>query len=599
MPRSARRPPRHPQRHYIGIPAAPGIVIGPAHVYSAGVLTVEPHPIPAARVEEEIRRFLQAVDHTKEQIRLVRSRVEEEIDMAHGAIFDSHLRVLEDPLLIDATVDEIRSERLNAEFIFHRNIQRIGSMLAKIKDEHFRDRDVDLLDVGQGVTQKLMGQVQEHFANLQRDVIVVATELSPSDTAQMGSASILGIVCATGGPTSHTAILAKALELPSVLGVGSVDEIMPGSLLIVDGNEGKVIANPTPDTLASYRRARTRSVRRSRDMAKLRDLPAETVDGFRISLAANIELPQEVDHVIEHGGQGVGLFRTEFLFLSSHEPPDEETQLQVYSEVARRLRPAPVIFRTIDLGGDKFLNAPDLGRELNPFLGLRAIRLCLDQRDLFMTQLRAILRASARGNVHIMLPLISSVEEVRQSRALIDTAREDLLSEGHPLADRVPLGIMIETPSAALTADVLAGEVDFFSIGTNDLIQYTLAVDRVNEKVAQLYQPLHPSVLRLIRTAVDAAHREGIWCGVCGEMAADPDMTPILLGFGVDELSMSAVAIPRVKETIRRLRLNECEQMAEDLLSRSTVREVQVAARRHLQRLRRGAASRSRAQRHA
>jgi phosphoenolpyruvate-protein phosphotransferase (PTS system enzyme I) len=599
MPRSARRPPRHPQRHLAGIPAAPGIVIGPAHVYSAGVLTVEPHPIPAPRVEEEIRRFLQAVDHTKEQIRQVRSRVEEEIDMAHGAIFDSHLRVLEDPLLIDTTVDEIRSERLNAEFIFHRNIQRIGSMLAKIKDEHFRDRDVDLLDVGQGVTQKLMGQVQEHFANLQRDVIVVANELSPSDTAQMGSASILGIVCATGGPTSHTAILAKALELPSVLGVGRVDEIMPGSLLIVDGNEGKVIVNPTPDTLANYRRARTRSVRRSRDMAKLRDLPAETADGFRISLAANIELPQEVDHVIEHGGQGVGLFRTEFLFLSSHEPPDEETQLQVYSEVARRLRPAPVIFRTIDLGGDKFLNAPDLGKELNPFLGLRAIRLCLDQRDLFMTQLRAILRASARGNVHIMLPLVSSVEEVRQSRALIDSAREDLLSEGHPLADRVPLGIMIETPSAALTADVLAGEVDFFSVGTNDLIQYTLAVDRVNEKVAQLYQPLHPSVLRLLRTTVDAAHREGIWCGVCGEMAADPDMTPILLGFGVDELSMSAVAIPGVKEAIRRLRLSECEVMAEDLLSRSTVREVQVTAKRHLQRLRRSASSRSKSPRNA
>jgi phosphotransferase system enzyme I (PtsI) len=599
MPRSARRPSRHPQRQYTGIPAAPGIVIGPAHVYSAGVLTVEPHPIPAARVEEEVRRFLQAVDHTKEQIRLVRSRVEEEIDMAHGAIFDSHLRVLEDPLLIDATIEEIRSERLNAEYIFHRNIQRIGSMLAKIKDEHFRDRDVDLHDVGQGVTQKLMGQVQEHFANLQRDVIVVATELSPSDTAQMGSASILGIVCATGGPTSHTAILAKALELPSVLGVGGVDEISSGSLLIVDGNEGKVIANPTPDTLASYRRARTRSVRRRRDMAKLRDLPAETVDGFRISLAANIELPQEVDHVLEHGGHGVGLFRTEFLYLSTHEPPDEETQFRVYSEVARRLRPAPVIFRTIDLGGDKFLNAPDLGKELNPFLGLRAIRLCLDQRDLFMIQLRAILRASARGNVHIMLPLVSSVEEVRQSRALIDAAREDLLSEGHPLADRVPLGIMVETPSAALTADVLAGEVDFFSVGTNDLIQYTLAVDRVNEKVAQLYQPLHPSVLRLLRTAVDAAHREGIWCGVCGEMAADPDMTPILLGFGVDELSMSAVAIPRVKEMIRRLRLSECEQMAEDLLSRSTVREVQVAAKRHLQRFRRGASSRSRSQRHA
>jgi phosphotransferase system enzyme I (PtsI) len=586
MPRPPRRTPRPSQREFRGIPAAPGIIIGPAFVYEAGTLTVEPHPIPPSRVEGEVERFLAAVDQTKRQIRQIRAQVEEQIDLAHGAIFDSHLRVLEDPLLVDKTVEEIRSERLNAEFIFHRNLQKIGALLAKIKDQHFRDRDVDLIDVGQGVTQNLMGQVRLHSASLQRDVVLVAHELSPTDTAQMGHSSILGFVCATGGPTSHTAIMAKALELPAVLGVGEgVGEIKSGDLLIVDGNEGHIIVHPASETLARYRRARTRSERRQRTMAKLRDLPAETTDGFRVTLAANIELPEEVPHVIDHGAEGVGLFRTEFLFINSPEPPDEAKQTEVYSEVARRLKPAPVIFRTIDLGGDKFLSAPDLGRELNPFLGLRAIRLCLEQTDLFATQLRAMLRASARGNVHVMLPLISSVEEVRQARELFDKARADLLGEGVPVAEHVPFGIMIETPSAALCADILAREVDFFSVGTNDLIQYTLAVDRVNEKVAHLYEPLHPSVLRLLQAAVKAAHREGIWCGLCGEMAADPEMTAILIGLGLDELSMSAVAIPRVKQTIRSLSVTECQQLVGEILSKSSVRDVHVATRRQARRV--------------
>lgn len=581
MPSTPRRPARPPQREFAGIPAAPGIVIGPAFVFEVGHLSVEPHPIPAGRVEAEVERFRAAVEQTKRQIRQVRSQVEEQIDLAHGAIFDSHLRVLEDPLLIDRTIEEIRSERLNAEFLFHRNLQRISALLAKIKDQHLRDRDADLNDVGRGVTHALMGQVRQHFSNLQRDAVLVAHELSPSDTAQMGHSNILGLVCATGGPTSHTAIMAKALELPAVLGIGEgVSEIASGDLVIVDGFEGRVIIHPTPETLSTYRRAKTRVDRRRRTMAKLRDLAAETLDGFRITLAANIELPEEVAHVLEHGGQGVGLFRTEFLFLNSPEPPSEERQAEVYSGVARRLKPAPVIFRTIDLGGDKFLSAPDLGRELNPFLGLRAIRLCLEQTDLFLTQLRAMLRASTRGNVHIMLPLISSVEEVRQARALFEQARQELLAEGVPVADHVPFGIMVETPSAAICADALAHEVDFFSIGTNDLIQYTLAVDRVNERVAALYEPLHPAVLRLIRSVVVAAHREGIWCGLCGEMAADPEMTPILLGLGLDELSMSAVAIPRVKQTVRGLVLSECQQMVTEMLAKTTAREARAVARR-------------------
>ncbi|NUP89877.1 MAG: phosphoenolpyruvate--protein phosphotransferase [Candidatus Sumerlaeia bacterium] len=585
MQRSPRRAAR-PQQILTGVPAAPGIVIGPAYVYTAGALSVEPHPIPASRVEEEVQRFLAAVDQTKDQIRQIRRQVEDQIDLAHGAIFESHLRVLEDPLLIDHTVDEIRRDRLNAEFVFHRNLQKIGTLLAKIRDQHFRERDADLFDVGKGVAHNLMGQVRQHFANLQRDVVVVAHELSPTDTAQMGQSSILGFVCATGGPTSHTAIMAKALELPAVLGIGDeCDTIAAGDLVVVDGNEGRVIVNPSAENLALYRRARMRVVRSRRDMAKLRDLPAETTDGYRITVAANIELPQEVDQVIANGAQGVGLFRTEFLFLNATVAPDEETQTRVYSDVARRLRPRPVIFRTIDLGGDKFLSAPSVGEELNPFLGLRAIRLCLDQRDVFMTQLRAILRASARGAVHVMLPLISSIEEVREARAMFDQARTDLLSEGVPIAEQVPFGIMIETPSAALTADALAREVDFFSIGTNDLIQYTLAVDRVNEKVAHLYQPLHPAVLRLMRVSVEAAHREGIWCGVCGEMAADPDMTPILLGMGVDELSMSAPAIPRVKQAIRRLSLAECQQIYEDIAAKVTVRETRGAVKRQTRRL--------------
>jgi phosphotransferase system enzyme I (PtsI) len=581
MVRPSRRPARAAQRVFSGIPASPGIVIGPAFVYAASSLAFESHPIPAARVEEEVQRFLGAVDQTKDQIRQVRSQVEEQIDLAHGAIFDSHLRVLEDPLLIETTVEDIRRERLNAEHLFHRNLQRIGSLLAKIKDQHYRDRDADLLDVGRGVQHNLMGQVRQHLANLDRDVVVVAHELSPSDTAQMGHSGILGFVCATGGPTSHTAIMAKALDLPAVLGIGDGwGAIESGDLVVVDGNEGKVILNPSPENLSQYRRARTRAVRLRRDMAKIRDLPAETTDGFRISVQANIELPEEVRQVLAAGGQGIGLFRTEFLFLNAPEPPDEEAQAAVYSDVARRLKPMPVVFRTIDLGGDKFLSSPDFGAELNPFLGLRAIRLCLQNQDLFATQLRAMLRASARGNVHVMLPLVSSVEEVREARALFDKARGDLLSEGVAVAEHVPFGIMVETPSAALTADILAREVDFFSIGTNDLIQYTLAVDRVNEKVAHLYEPLHPAVLRLLRAVVEAAHREGIWCGMCGEMAADPEMTPILLGLGIDELSMSAAAIPLVKQAIRRLSLAECQELFEEISGKATVRDVRAAARR-------------------
>lgn len=582
------RPTRASQRRLRGIPASPGIVIAPAFVYDPAAIQVESRLIPPSRVEEEVERFLDAVDQTKAQIRQIRSQVEDEIDLAHGSIFESQLRVLEDPLLIDKTVEEIRTERLNAEFVFHRNIQHIGALFTKIKDQHFRDRDADLLDVGQGVTHNLLGQVRQHFGSFKDEVIVVAHELSPSDTAQMLRSSILGFVCSIGGPTSHTAIMAKALELPAVLGIGSgLEGIETDDVIIVDGNEGIVVINPTTETLTKYRRARTRAVRRARTMAKLRDLPAETRDGYQITLAANIELPEEVDHVILHGGQGVGLFRTEFLYIGKTDPPDEETQTGVYTEVARRLKPSPVIFRTIDLGGDKFLSTTDLGKELNPFLGLRAIRLCLDRSDVFITQLRAILRASARGNVQIMLPLISSVEEVREAKALIEEVRNNLLSEGIPIADHVPVGIMVETPSAALTADILAQEVDFFSIGTNDLIQYTLAVDRVNEKVAHLYQPLHPSVLRLLRNVVIAAHREGIWCGLCGEMAADPTMTPILLGAGLDELSMSAVAIPRVKEMIRKISLSDCQAAFNEIMSRSTVRDVQTSAKRLLRRLQR------------
>jgi phosphotransferase system enzyme I (PtsI) len=572
-----------------GIPASPGIVIGPAHVYDAKVGTVESRRIPPSEIESEVDRFLAAVVQTKRQVREIRSQVEEQIDMAHGAIFDSHLRVLEDPMLIDKTVDEIRAERLNAEFIFHRNIQHIGSLFAKIKDQHFRDRDADLLDVGQGVTQNLLGRVRQQFGHLQREVVVIAHELSPTDTAQMGHSKILGFVCATGGPTGHAAIMAKALDLPAVVGVSfdPAEQVVEGELVIVDGTDGLVIINPTAEMLGRYRRARTRAVRTRRSMQHLRDLPAETTDGYRITISANIELAEEVPHVIDNGAQGVGLFRTEFLFLNAAEPPNEDEQTIVYTDVARRLKPEPVIFRTIDLGGDKFLSATNLGQELNPFLGLRAIRLCLDRTDLFLTQLRAIIRASARGNVQVMLPMVSGIEEVREARRIFNQARAELLDEGVPIAEHIPLGIMIETPSAALTADILAREVDFFSIGTNDLIQYTLAVDRVNEKVAYLYQPLHPAVLRLMRSVIDAAHREGIWVGVCGEVAADPEMVPVLLGLGVDELSMSAVAVPRIKKRVRELSLGDCQEVFAHLISKETIHEVQSAARRRRRRGRR------------
>ncbi|MBN1866921.1 phosphoenolpyruvate--protein phosphotransferase [Candidatus Sumerlaeota bacterium] len=569
---------KSPHRVLHGIPASPGASRGVVFLHGVVKTPVKRYSIPESRVESEIDRFNQAVEKAREQLRQTHQMVGAKIDKVHASIFEAQEVLLDDPLLVDACRRDIRADRLNAEFVLERNVEQIRQLFEQIEVPHLQLQNLDVLDVAARIRENLTPQKRSRIEDVGRNSVIIAHDLLPSDTARLNRRHVAGIVTEVGGPTSHSAILAKALNIPAVVGVeGIVKRAIQSAPILIDGYTGTVTLSPTKHDEERFRQ-RQEALKADREsLHKLRDLPCETRDGYAIDLAANLEFPSEVAGVKTSGARGIGLFRTEFFYIDRGYIPSEEEQFQVYKEVLEHIHPMPVVFRTLDIGGDKFISQSGVvSNEINPFLGLRAIRLCLANPDMFRAQLRAMLRASAFGNTRIMIPFVTDVSEVRRSVALIEEIKRDLRRVGIEHDENVQVGIMIETPSAALTADVLAREVDFFSIGTNDLIQYTMAVDRVNESVADLYNPLHPSVVRLIRDTIDAAHKNGLWVGLCGEMAADPVLAVFLMGLGIDELSMSAVAIPWVKRLIRSLTLEDVRKLRQDILE--TLRLGQAGA---------------------
>ncbi len=554
-----------------GIAASPGVAIGQAYLIDSEELAIPKRPIKESAIPKEISRFEDALTMTRAEILSIRDKISQEIGQEHGDIFNAHLLVIEDRALIEEVLTRIKKEKLSCDYIFSQVLKKYITSFLKIDDEYLRERVSDINDVGKRIIHHLVGRQRASLSDLKEKVIVVAYDLSPSDTAVMHRKNVIGFATDIGGRTSHTAIMAKSLEIPAVVGLESATrQIKSGDMLIIDGIQGVMIVNPTPTELQRYRQEQLRHQEFNRGLKKLKDLPCITMDGRRIELAANIELPEETDSVLSHGADGIGLYRSEFLFMNRADLPDEEEQFIAYKRVTKEMAPKPVIVRTFDLGGDKFLSHLEMPREMNPFLGWRAIRFCLARPDIFKVQLRAILRASAHGHLKMMYPMISGIGELRQANKILEEVKAELTAKHVAFDHKMEVGAMIEIPSAALTSDILADEVDFFSIGTNDLIQYALAVDRINEKIAYLYEPAHPAVLRLLRTVIDTGHSKNIWVGLCGEMSGDTLLTPVLVGLGLDEISTSPVMLPEIKKIIRSITYDECKYIASHALTLST-----------------------------
>jgi phosphotransferase system enzyme I (PtsI) len=529
-----------------------------------------------AELAQEVERLEKALVLTRHQILEIQRKVGEGMGAQEGSIFDAHLLVLEDRTLLDEVVRVIREEKVNAEHAFHTVAERYAATLAAIEDEYLRERATDMRDVTTRVLNNLLGLEEEaDLRHLKEPCIIVCHDLTPSNTAQLDKRNVLGFATDVGSKTSHTAIMARSLRIPAVVGLKDVSgQVESGQYALLDGLNGVLIVNPSDQALFEYAQL---ILRQATLQQRLRDLltePAVTLDGCRVLLNANIEQAADAEQVKANGAEGVGLFRTEYLFLNREHLPGEEQQYQAYREAAAALKPLPVVIRTLDLGGDKFLAHMQMPTELNPFLGWRAIRISLQERDIFRAQLRAILRASAEGNLKLMYPMISGLDELSQANALLEEYKAELRQEKIPFDEHLEVGAMIETPSAAIVADSLAKRVKFFSIGTNDLIQYSLAVDRMNEKIAHLYEPTHPAIVRLIKSTVDAAHKHNVRVTVCGEMAGDPVLAPLLLGLGVDELSAAPSLVPSLKFLIRRLKLSEARELAAFALECESAAEI-------------------------
>jgi phosphoenolpyruvate-protein phosphotransferase (PTS system enzyme I) len=559
-----------------GAGVSPGMACGKIHVVRDDLDDVMRYRIAPSQIPDEIGRFETALIQTRMQILEMQQRIAESIGAKDAAIFDAHLLVVEDRTLIDEVLRKLETDLCNVEWVFQEVATRYAETLNKIDDPYLRERALDIQDVTKRVIRNLQGKAPKTFLALSEPHILVAHNLTPSDTASINRSNVLGVATDLGSRTSHAAILARSLNIPAVVGLHDITvKLETGQEVLLDGSDGLLIINPAPETVAYYAEIESRRARVTAQLKELRTTRSTTRDGHHIVLSANIELPDDVAAVAANGAEGIGLYRTEFLYLNRSTLPTEHEQFETYRRVAERVRPDPLIIRTFDLGGDKLApGTVDITDELNPFLGWRAIRLCLENIDIFKTQLRAILRASAVGNIKIMFPMISGLEELRSAKAVLTECREELRRSGVPLAEKIEVGAMIEIPSAAICANALAPEVDFFSIGTNDLIQYALAVDRVNEKLAHLYEPTHPAVLRLLKMIAEAAHANNIWVGVCGEMAGDVALVPLLLGLGVDELSASATLVPRVKRAVQSLAIPECRELVEETLKLNTASEI-------------------------
>jgi len=559
-----------------GISASHGIAIGKVLLVEHGIPDFTHYRLSTDDdVSNEIDRFQKAVSQSKDQlVRAKKAGRGKKIKEAQY-IIDTHILILEDKILRNNTINTIKKEKKDAAWALKATMKYLKKNMSAMEDEYLQERSQDIDFIEKRILRNLAGEKNVMLSNLGGKFIIVANDLSPADTVHLNTDEVLGFITECGGKTSHTAIMARALKIPSVVGLKDITrKVENGDLIIIDGNNGIVVINPEAKTHLEYKQKKEQHEDFELKLFKYRDLPSESVDGFKITMYANIEIVEEVSTVLQYGVEGIGLFRTEFLYLNKKQLPSEEELFDIFKYVAEKISPHPVTIRTLDIGGDKFISHVDVGEEMNPVLGLRAIRFCLKQTHIFKTQLRAILRASAYGKIKILFPMISGVEEIMQTKTLIKEVKKELVKEHKAFDPSMKTGIMIEVPAAAGISDILAREVDFFSIGTNDLIQYVLAIDRVNEQVSYLYEPLHPAVLRLIKNIIDAAHNNGITVAMCGEMAGETVYTPILLGFGIDEISMNPVSVLEVKGVLRKLRYKDCRDISEKLLTFSTSAKI-------------------------
>ncbi len=565
-----------PESRFYGVGVSPGIAQAKIHVMSDELEEVPRHSITPAEIGAEIGRFEAALIQTRAQILEMQQKIAEAIGAKDAGIFDAHLLVVEDRTLIDEVLRKLENDLCNVDYAFQEVATHYAATLSKIDDPYLRERALDIQDVTRRVVRNLQGKAQKAFLGLTEPHILVAHNITPSDTATMNREQVLGLATDLGSRTSHTAIMARSLGIPAVVGLHDVTEkLETGQDVLIDGYNGLLVLNPTPETLWHYGELKHRKELVTEQLTGLRETKSTTRDGRHITLSANIELPGDVATVAENGAEGIGLYRTEFLYMHRPTLPSEDEQYETYRTVAAQVAPHPLIIRTFDLGGDKIGGGMEATDEQNPFMGLRAIRYCLENPEMFKAQLRAILRASgAAGNVKIMFPMISGVAELRRALVVLEECKTELRRAGIPFSETTEVGAMIEIPAAALSADALAREVDFFSVGTNDLIQYAIAVDRVNERIAHLYEPTHPAVVKLLKMIADAAHAHHIWVGVCGEMAGDLATIPLLLGLGMDELSVSASLVPRVKRAVQTLMVGDCEQLAKKVLELETPAEI-------------------------
>jgi phosphotransferase system enzyme I (PtsI) len=567
-----------------GIGVSPGIIIGEAFLVDPREIELSAIQLNTdAEIKHELSRVKQALSESKQQLLNVKKEVEHKKIKEASYIIDAQILILEDKLLIENITTTIKEKKIDAASAVKDTVHRLSKSFDDIGDEYLKERKSDIDYIGERILRNILGRKRQDLSKIKEKSIIVAQDLSPADTANLDVDVVMGFVTNSGGKTSHTAIMARALEIPSVVGLEKVTkEINSRDTIIVDGTIGVVIIRPTAETLRNYSEKKLRYEQLEKELFKYKDLPSETPDGYHITLLANIELVEELSSVLEYGAEGIGLYRTEFLYLNRKELPSEEEHFNIYKKVIEKASPHPVTLRTLDLGGDKFLSHIDLAEEMNPVMGLRAIRFCLKEVNIFKTQLRAILRSSAFGEIKVLFPMISGMQEILQIKKILRELKSDLKKEKIPFNPQIKIGIMIEIPSAATIADLLAKEVDFFSIGTNDLIQYTLAIDRVNEHVSYLYNPLHPAIIRIIKTVVEAAHSNGIEVVMCGEMAGEPLYLPVLLGLGIDKLSMNPLCILKIKKILRSISYHESQELLNTIDFFKTSAEIEKFVKKEM-----------------